>query len=297
MAAEDAATPFPKTIYNWQGESGMPSQLKRMLPRRHRDQKTEVANIWRLQYLTWTHHQAAAAGLHTVPLPNAATETTLADQIKTEIYAQFYCHQQRYENITHEQAQKRSGLIPMLRCLDLIWPTFLELKQADIFVWVGASVPLKRSAITQLQKACRSNQSNKTELFHYGHISVIEEMVGASSPLSRHVEDTYFNHWSPDADDGDGVNDDPSNYPKSTLFFKKVFEHSFMEQREGENCSCCHEHCKYHDHESEAEAHRLSTRSVAPTTVVKSCGAQKAAMRISLNDVLVSDFDRAQLSL
>ncbi|KAG9565469.1 hypothetical protein KCU71_g5295, partial [Aureobasidium melanogenum] len=71
--------------------------------RRHRDQTTEVANIWRLQYLTWTHHQAAAADLHTVPLPNTATETTLAEQIKTEMYAQFDCHQQRYENITHEQ--------------------------------------------------------------------------------------------------------------------------------------------------------------------------------------------------
>lgn len=113
------------------------------------------------------------------------------------------------------------------------------------------SVALQRSAITQLQKACRSDQSNSTELFHYGHISVIEEMVGASSPLSRYVEDTYFNHWAPE--DDDGVNDDPSNYPKSSSFFKRLFQRSFKEQKEADNCSCCHDYCKYHDHQNEAE--------------------------------------------
>lgn len=118
------------------------------------------------------------------------------------------------------------------------------------------SVALKRSAMTQLQKACRDDQSNRTELFHYEHISVIGEMVGASSPLSRYVEDTYFNHWSPE--DDDGVNDDPSNYSKSSLFFKRLFQRSFKEQKEADNCSCCHEYCKYHDHESEAE--RLASK-------------------------------------
>ncbi|KAH0386748.1 hypothetical protein KCU92_g2277, partial [Aureobasidium melanogenum] len=69
----------------------------------HQNLTTKIADIWLTQYPTWKRHQAIAAGLHTVPLPNAATETTPADQIKTEMYAQFYCHQQRYENITHEQ--------------------------------------------------------------------------------------------------------------------------------------------------------------------------------------------------
>jgi len=121
----------------------------------------------------------------------------------------------------------------------------------------AGSVALKRSTITQLQKACRNDQRNRTELFHYGHISVIEEMVGASSPLSRYVEDTYFNHWSPEAD-CDGVNDDPSDHPKSSLFFKRLFQRSFKEQKEAENCSCCHDHCKYHGHENEAE--RLASK-------------------------------------
>ncbi|KAG9655998.1 hypothetical protein KCU95_g11343, partial [Aureobasidium melanogenum] len=164
----------------------------------------------------------------------------------------------------------------------------------------AGSVALKRSAITQLQRACRNDQSNRTELFHYGHISVIEEMVGASSPLSRYVEDTYFNHWSPEADDGDGVNDDPSNYPKSSLFFKRLFQRSFKEQKEAENCSCCHDHCKYHGHESDAErlaTCELSSCPVASTTVVKpeavvpKARKNKAAVRASLDNVLASDID------
>ncbi|KAG9563678.1 hypothetical protein KCU71_g4473, partial [Aureobasidium melanogenum] len=163
----------------------------------------------------------------------------------------------------------------------------------------AGSVALERSAIMQLQKACRNDHSNRTELFHYGHISVIEEMVGASSPLSRYVEDTYFNHWSPEAD-CDGVNDDPSNYPKSSLFFKRLFQRSFKEQKEAENCSCCHDHCKYHGHESEAE--RLATcglsscavpptADIKPEAVVHKARKNKAAVRTSLTDVLASDVD------
>ncbi|KAG9565246.1 hypothetical protein KCU71_g5441, partial [Aureobasidium melanogenum] len=72
--------------------------------RRHQDQKTEITNIWRTQYRTWRYHQTVAAGLHTILLPNTATETTPVDQIKTEMYAQLDCHQQRYEDIAHEQA-------------------------------------------------------------------------------------------------------------------------------------------------------------------------------------------------
>ncbi|KAK6004667.1 hypothetical protein QM012_008529 [Aureobasidium pullulans] len=95
------------------------------------------------------------------------------------------------------------------------------------------SIALKRSTITQLQKACRNDQGNNTELFHYEHISVIEEM------------------------DDVGVNDDPSNYPKSSLFFMRLFQRSFREQKEPDDCLCCHDYCRYHDHESEAE--RLAT--------------------------------------
>lgn len=116
-------------------------------------------------------------------------------------------------------------------------------------------VALMRSSISQLQKVCRDDQRNHTELFHYGHISVIEEMVGASSPLSRYVEDTYFNHWRPAVDDG--VSDDSSKHPEATAFFKKLFERSFVEQREGEHCSCCHDYCKYHDH---SEEERLASK-------------------------------------
>lgn len=76
------------------------------------------------------------------------------------------------------------------------WHTLTEL----YFLGNAAgSVALKRCAITKLQKACRNDQDSRTDLFHYEHISVIEEMVGASSSLSRYVEDTYFNHWSPEA--------------------------------------------------------------------------------------------------
>ncbi|KAG9675049.1 hypothetical protein KCU99_g3272, partial [Aureobasidium melanogenum] len=163
----------------------------------------------------------------------------------------------------------------------------------------AGSVALKRSTITQLQKACRNDQSNRTELFHYGHISVIEEMVGASSPLSRYVEDTYFNHWSPEAD-CDGVNDDPSNYPKSSLFFKRLFQRSFKEQKEAESCSCCHDHCKYHGHESDAE--RLATcglsscprppaADIKPEAVVQKARKNKAAARTSLPGALTPDID------
>ncbi|KAH0030702.1 hypothetical protein KCU78_g2999, partial [Aureobasidium melanogenum] len=187
----------------------------------------------------------------------------------------------------------------------LIWLYTGKVDSSDWFnltelYFVGdaaGSVALKRSAITQLQKACRDDQSNRTKLFHYGHISVIEEMVGASSPLSRYVEDTYFNHWSPEAD-CDGVNDDPSNHPKSSLFFKRLFQRSFKEQKEAENCSCCHDHCKYHGHESEAERLATCGRSscpVPPTTdikpeaVVHKARKNKAAVRTSLTDVPAPD--------
>jgi len=121
---------------------------------------------------------------------------------------------------------------------------------------IAGCVALMRSSISQLQKVCRDDQRNHTELFHYGHISVIEEMVGASSPLSRYVEDTYFNHWRPAVDDS--VSDDSSKHPESAAFFKKLFERSFLEQREAVNCSCCHDYCKYHDH---SEEERLASES------------------------------------
>ncbi|THX49365.1 hypothetical protein D6D06_08592 [Aureobasidium pullulans] len=117
------------------------------------------------------------------------------------------------------------------------------------------SVALMRSAITEMQKICRDDENDDTELFHYGHISVIDDMVGTSSGLFHYIEDTYFNHWRP-SDDED-VNDNPREHQKTNLFFKKLFERSFKEQREGANCSCCHDYCKYHGHESEAE--RLAT--------------------------------------
>ncbi|KAI5241670.1 hypothetical protein E4T43_05324 [Aureobasidium subglaciale] len=113
------------------------------------------------------------------------------------------------------------------------------------------SIALARSAMTQLQKACK--EPNKTDLFHYGHITVVEDMVGTDSALFRYVEDTYFNHWTPDND----ANDSASEHEKPGLFFKRLYERSFREQRDIEICSCCHNHCKYHDHESEAE--RLAT--------------------------------------
>ncbi|THZ84130.1 hypothetical protein D6C84_04393 [Aureobasidium pullulans] len=117
------------------------------------------------------------------------------------------------------------------------------------------SVALMRSAITEMQKICRDDENDDTELFHYGHISVIDDMVSTSSGLFHYIEDTYFNHWRP-SDDED-VNDNPREHQKTNLFFKKLFERSFKEQREGANCSCCHDYCKYHGHESEAE--RLAT--------------------------------------
>ena len=118
------------------------------------------------------------------------------------------------------------------------------------------SVALMRSAITEMQKICRDDENDDTELFHYGHISVIDDMVGTSSGLLYYIEGTYFNHWRP-SDDED-VNDNPREHQKTNLFFKKLFERSFKEQREGANCSCCHDYCKYHGHESEAE--RLASK-------------------------------------
>lgn len=111
-------------------------------------------------------------------------------------------------------------------------------------------IALMRSAISQLQKACRNDHTNDTNLFRYEHIAVIDEMVSLS-PLSHYIGDTYFNHWRPE--DDASVDEDPSKHPKSNSFFKKLFERSFREQREGDNCSCCHDYCKYHGHESEAE--------------------------------------------
>ncbi|KAG9941174.1 hypothetical protein KCU85_g9663, partial [Aureobasidium melanogenum] len=179
------------------------------------------------------------------------------------------------------------------------WHTLTEL----YFLGNAAgSIALKRCAITQLQRACRNDHNNRTDLFHYEHISVIEEMVGASSPLSRYVEDTYFNHWSPEADDDEGVKDDPSNYPKSSLFFKRLFQRSFKEQKEGENCTCCHAYCKYHDHESDAErlatcglssspvnlSADTSTAATKPEAVAHKPRKSKAAVRTSLDNVLAS---------
>lgn len=78
--------------------------------RRHQDLKTEIANTWRTQYLTWSHayRQAVAAGLHTVPLPDTTTATTLADEIKTDMYNLFDRHQQEYEDVTQSFARKKS---------------------------------------------------------------------------------------------------------------------------------------------------------------------------------------------
>lgn len=124
--------------------------------------------------------------------------------------------------------------------------SWYELTELYFLGHAAGSVALMRSSISQLQKACRDDARNDTDLFHYGHISVIAEMVGASSPLYRYVEDTYFNHWRPS--DDDAVGDDPSKHPELTAFFKKLFGRTLSEQREGESCSCCHDHCKYHDH-------------------------------------------------
>jgi hypothetical protein len=133
--------------------------------------------------------------------------------------------------------------------------SWYELTELYFLGHAAGCVALMRSSISQLQKACRNDETNHTELFHYGHISVIEEMVGESSPLFRYVEDTYFNHWRPSVDDG--VSDDPLKHPKSSSFFKKLYERSFQDQREGEDCSCCHNYCKYHDH---SEDERLASK-------------------------------------
>jgi hypothetical protein len=95
--------------------------------------------------------------------------------------------------------------------------SWYELTELYFLGHAAGCVALMRSSISQLQKACRNDETNHTELFHYGHISVIEEMVGESSPLFRYVEDTYFNHWRPSVDDG--VSDDPLKHPKSSSFF------------------------------------------------------------------------------
>ncbi|THY92168.1 hypothetical protein D6C93_06026 [Aureobasidium pullulans] len=129
------------------------------------------------------------------------------------------------------------------------------------------SVALMRSAITEMQKICRDDENDDTELFHYGHISVIDDMVSTSSGLFHYIEDTYFNHWRP-SDDKD-VNDNPREHQKTNLFFKKLFERSFKEQREGANCSCCHDYCKYHGHESEAELLATCGRDTALASTSK----------------------------
>jgi hypothetical protein len=135
--------------------------------------------------------------------------------------------------------------------------SWYDLTELYFLAHAAGCIALMRSAISQLQKACRNDEINDTDLFHYEHISVIEEMVGASSPLFRYVEDTYFNHWLP-SDDVD-VKDDATKYPKFNSFFKKMYERTFREQKEKENCSCCHDYCKYHDHsEEERLASKLS---------------------------------------
>ncbi|KAI5200277.1 hypothetical protein E4T39_05727 [Aureobasidium subglaciale] len=168
------------------------------------------------------------------------------------------------------------------------------------------SIALARSAMTQLQKTCR--EPNQTELFHYGHIAVIEEMVGPDSALYHYIEDTYFNHWTPDND----ANDSASEHEKPGLFFKKLFERSFREQRDAENCSCCHDYCKYHDHQSEAE--RLATcghlpihtpsvgfsvnvtkDTTQPDLLTRKPCKGKAAVRISINNHPMSEDEDSPL--
>jgi hypothetical protein len=156
-----------------------------------------------------------------------------------------------------------------------------ELTELYFLGHAAGCVALMRSAISQLQKACRNDETNHTELFHYEHISVIEEMVGATSPLSRYVEDTYFNHWRASVDDV--VSDDPSKHPKSNSFFKKLFERSIREQREIENCSCCHDFCKYHDHtEAERLASKFSLMRITTFEKHANCFKHVDALRLRL---------------
>ncbi|KEQ95046.1 hypothetical protein AUEXF2481DRAFT_89104 [Aureobasidium subglaciale EXF-2481] len=162
------------------------------------------------------------------------------------------------------------------------------------------SIALARSAMTQLQKACR--EPNKTDLSYYGYIAVVEDMVGTESALFRYIEDTYFNHWSPDSD----AHDNAPEHEKPGLFFKKLYERSFREQRDTENCSCRHDHCRYHDHESEAErlatcghlaSHTLvvnasvhdSTKTVEPGLPIRTSRKSKAAVRKSMNTLPMSE--------
>lgn len=116
------------------------------------------------------------------------------------------------------------------------------------------SIALKRSAVSHLQRVCRHDALEKTGLIHYEHMDVVRNMVGESSPLFRYIQDTYFQHWTESEDPPDDVPD---------TFFRKLFARTRRESPE-EHCSCCHDFCKYHEHEGEEE-HMASESTLTST--------------------------------
>jgi hypothetical protein len=119
-----------------------------------------------------------------------------------------------------------------------------------------SSIALMRSAMSELQKICRNDTLNHTQLFDQTRLATIKTQIDPSSALFHYVEDTYFNHWTLD-DAASHQSNDPSEI--DGLMYKRLFARSINGEREGSNCSCCHDYCKYHEHESDAE--RLASKS------------------------------------
>lgn len=72
----------------------------------HQGQTAKIAEIWKTQYhLLRRCHQA---GFQMDLSRNTATDTTLADQVKIEMFTELIRHRQEYDDITQSFARKQS---------------------------------------------------------------------------------------------------------------------------------------------------------------------------------------------
>lgn len=109
------------------------------------------------------------------------------------------------------------------------------------------SPALRRSCMTQIQKLGFVDGTRR--LWHYHSIKRIYSGSPESSPLRRYTLDMFTTHFNPDYMPSFSVHKDDA--PQEFLYELMCRCAKRSSKPSENNCSCCHDFCKYHDHETQ----------------------------------------------
>lgn len=94
----------------------------------------------------------------------------------------------------------------------------------------------------------------------YGSVLLMLKNITQHSPLHRWVLDAYIAHWTPEDDNGDSSRldsyKDPDNLLANFIYQNMkgiAIRDNDQDPDDCDDCSCCNEVCKYHEHPSKEE--------------------------------------------